>query len=302
MTSRISNPVPKDIPGALSRLGIDYVIHDNEAQARCPAHTDTHPSWSCNLDSGIHNCFSCEFRGTFVKLVRHMRGCTWAQAEAWCREQRIQDLIEYAPDEAPKKNRVRKIRESDLALFGPPPADALRSRRISASAAGELGILWDYSRQRWIIPIRDPYTGKLWGWQEKNDHAFRNRPRNVAKSGTLFGFRPDERVCPVLLESPLDVARLLSAGIRGGVSSFGVHVSDVQLRLLLEVGDGCILALDNDRAGLVESDSIRRSFFAMRLSFFNYGDSQAKDPGEMTDEQIRWGIEHALGRGEWRSH
>jgi hypothetical protein len=35
-------------------------------------------------------------------------------------------------------------------------------------------------------------------------------------------------------------------------------------------------------------------YFSIRLFFFNYDDSNKKDPGEMTDEEITWGIENAL--------
>ena len=34
--------------------------------------------------------------------------------------------------------------------------------------------------------------------------------------------------------------------------------------------------------------------YSLNLFFFNYGSSGAKDPGDMTDEEIRWGVENAI--------
>jgi hypothetical protein len=50
------------IEKTLSRLKIDYEIINNEAWALCPLHErrtgseDHNPSWSINLDTGLHNC------------------------------------------------------------------------------------------------------------------------------------------------------------------------------------------------------------------------------------------------------
>jgi DNA primase len=79
-----------------------------------------------------------------------------------------------------------------------------------------------------ILPVRDPDNGKLWGWQEKGKRYFRNVPEGVRKGHTLFGIREFPADSPaVLVESPLDVARLYTVGYRNAVSSFGAGVTDV---------------------------------------------------------------------------
>lgn len=294
--------VPRDIPTALVKLGIDAVVRGDEATAACPAHEDSHPSWSCNLSTGMHNCFSCGFHGSFTGLVRHQLGVTWDQAEAWCKEQRVQDLISYEPGPPPAKKRARKtVSEADLALFTSPPKHALRSRHLSASAAEQYGILWDDAKLQWIIPIRDAYTGRLWGWQRKNAHSFRNIPRGVAKSRTLFRARcnGDAPATAVLVESPLDACRLLSAGIEGGVASYGVQTTPIQWGILLDFFDEVVVAFDNDRAGLEAAHTLKNSFRAMRLSFFNYSQTKAKDPGEMSVAEIRWAMGNLVGSSKW---
>jgi len=50
-----------------------------------------------------------------------------------------------------------------------------------------------------------------------------------------------------------------------------------------------------DAAGKKASDQMRdfARKYGINLFFFNYGDSGKKDPGDMTDEEIIWGIENA---------
>ncbi len=70
----------------------------------------------------------------------------------------------------------------------------LDTRGINAESAAAYGILYDQQKDCWITPIRDPLTAKLMGWQEKavEGHYFRNRPRHIPKSQTLFGLNQPE--------------------------------------------------------------------------------------------------------------
>lgn len=46
-------------------------IRGNELRARCPSpvHEDWDPSWSLNLEKGIHHCFSCHFGGRLEDIL-----------------------------------------------------------------------------------------------------------------------------------------------------------------------------------------------------------------------------------------
>lgn len=291
------NPVPGNIPRVLDELGIEYRERGNECQGLCPApdHDDSSPSWSVNTDTGQHNCFSCGFKGTFVHLVVSVTGLGWSDAALYVRQrggiEKVRAYLESKP-----KPVVAPRREAELAKFEYPPLSALSSRLLSLDACMELGVLWDVEREMWITPIRDPKTNKLWGWQEKNARLFRNFPPDVSKSKTLFGldaFRRDNATCAVLVESPLDVVRLRSVGISGGLSSYGVQISKVQLGILLDVANETILALDNDRAGMDKAIQLRREFRQLPTRLFNYGDSDAKDIGELGATAIQDGIRTA---------
>ena len=303
----LDDPIPGDVVKCLNELGISYHrIVDDEAHGPCPKHfentgkTDRHPSWSVNTETGEHNCFSCEFHGPFTTLVRwaldydHDDAVAWIRARGSIERARrklqgsyIDELVAEQPE----------VTEADLALYTPVPDWECDKRNLDPDSVDHYGILWDAEDELWITPIRDPDTGRLWGWQEKNRRYFRNRPDDVKKSHTLFGLRelpPDDTA--ILVESPLDVARLHTAGIGGGVSSFGVRVSEEQMSLLVSRVKTLIVALDNDRDGDRASHLMRKHYgHRLRMRFLNYdGTDDAKDVGDMTDEQIRHAVQTAI--------
>jgi DNA primase len=99
----------------------------------------------------------------------------------------------------------------------------------------------------------------------------------------------------ILLESPLDCLRLYTAGISGGLSSYGVQVSNRQLDLLFDVAEIIIFALDNDDAGLTKMRDLRSRYLSSgrRIKFINYSHiPDAKDIGTdgVSDKDIQQSI------------
>ena len=175
----------------------------------------------------------------------------------------------------------------------------MAARGFGQAAAQAYGVLWDTKRDMWIIPVRDPYTSRLRGWQEKDKHYFKNVPYGLEKADCLFGLekvRKGRRV--ILVESPLDCLRMWHAGITSVVSSYGAEVSEQQLDVLGEHCDELVCALDDDNAGWKRAAWIKENW-RKRLKYFDYeaawsgrkGDR--KDPGEMADEEIKRGIDNA---------
>ena len=71
----------------LERLAIVIDRLDgSEAWALCPSHQDTKPSWSVNLRTGQHHCFSCGWGGGAADLVIRGLGVedlAWSTKDAW---------------------------------------------------------------------------------------------------------------------------------------------------------------------------------------------------------------------------
>lgn len=296
----IDNPVPGDVLGSLEELGVAvHKITSDEAWSKCPGHLknvgreDGHPSWSVNISTGLHSCMSCPYRGSFVRLVKDLLEIGHSDAAAWVRKRGALAYVERKMAPVVEKERP-KVNEAALALYTVPPLSACSSRLLTQEACAHYGVLWDPRREMWITPIRDPDTEELRGFQEKNSKHFRNRPDDVAKSSALFGLTAFTGSTAILVESPLDVPRLLTVGIHGGLSGFGVGVSAFQMSLLMEVSDHIVLALDNDKDGLAKTTELLENYGNRhRLSVFNYARTRAKDPGEMTSNEIHWAYRNA---------
>ena len=300
--------VPSDISAALDALGIEHVIRGSEAVGLCPdpAHHDRKPSWSCNLRNGMHHCFSCGYGGSFTRLVATVRRLRYEEADLWVRLHRVQ----HQPgDEAPPaEDAPPEVREADLWAFTEPPAEQLTARGVSREAAEQLEILWN--GKGWIFPIRDPRTGKLLGWQSKRGKQVRNRPAGMGRPASLFGLATARDAGTdgdvIIVESPLNAARFLTAGFPRVVATYGIEFTDQQIAVAQSLGTHLLFAHDNDRAGQqkvarwLHEHPLERQFSRV----FDYGAMRedpvshalvhpagdGRDPGNLTSHQLAWGV------------
>ena len=308
-----------DVEKVLGVLEFDYLVRGVEANSLCPMHEaitgkpDRSPSWWINLETGAHLCFSCHYKGNLIQLICDVKqfylsngSYDYTSATAW-----LGTISEVDVDKLTEKllglpvyvlpaTQKLTMNEARLAVFVDPPTTALASRNITPQSAKDYGIMWDEKTSTWILPLRDPHFNRLIGWQEKGTitRTFRNRPAGLKKSSTLFGVQNQSESQVIVVESPLDCARVASAGYPGAVAICGSSPSAEQVKLL-RYSDKIVCAFDNpnfDAAGKKACEEMVwfAKKYGLNLFFFNYGDSNKKDPGEMTDEEITWGIENAL--------
>lgn len=298
-----SSALPADILLTLSDLGLDVEkVKGDEAWALCPdpKHYDRKSSWSINLNTGEHFCFSCGFKGNYVDLVKTTMSLDDETAIAWVRKHGGIEVArrKLRGETGYTKKQAEPVTEADLALFDDPPAWALKEKDVDLESCLEYGVRWDSKHDRWIFPIREPFTNKLMGWQAKNKRVFLNHPEHVEKSVTLFGFDHllrSKSTTAYLEESPVDATRLHTYGLDGAVSGWGVHVSDFQMDLLCDTVDTLYVCLDNDDAGRKKEAEIWANYrFRVRLMFANYEHTRKKDHGEMTPEDIEWSLDKAI--------
>ena len=299
----MSRTVIVDVPRTLLGLGIDGIEYGDEFLAPCPKHfertgkEDRNPSFSINMNSGLFNCFSCGYKGNIHRLVADMKGISVEEAE----ETVVRPSL--ASRKLPKPYvtvKDRTLPESILSRFTRPPMWAMDARSLDPKSCELYGVLWNPMNDSWITPIRAPYTNKLMGWQEKSQTSrmFDNFPAVFLKrSQTLYGLSAYTGGSMVVVESPLDCMRLHSAGITGGVSPMGCQISNTQLDLMSVAGQ-VIFALDNDTDGLKATADLYRTTKGKlsNVFFFDYGDSTAKDVGDMYSADIYRGIREARSR------
>lgn len=311
-----------DIVAVLDKLDIECTERGAEANGLCPMHwertgkEDHSPSWWINLESGMHICFSCGYKGNVLQLIcdlnqfyntswdnltsyDYQAARMWAAQVAEIPVKKLQEMMDRLPNYIEAAPSVIPMSDARLAVFVEPPQEELAKRNITADAAKQYGVLWNDKNKTWILPLREPHFNKLMGWQEKGtvQRTFFNRPSGLQKSKTLFGIENQNESLAILVESPLDCVRISSAGIAGALAVCGSATSDEQVKLL-RYSERIIAAFDNpkvDAAGRKASAELAKVAlkYGLNLSFFNYGDTGKKDPGDLTNEEIIWGIQNA---------
>lgn len=297
-----------DVESTLYALGVEGRSNGDEFNGHCPMHfkrtgrEDAHPSWSINLSTGLFNCFSCGYRGSLVTLIADIKGVDFDTAKTMTVKPDIMASVSRIPGAYTSVPRPEPMSESRLSRYAVPPKWARARRNLTREAALLYGVRWNYEDDSWIIPIRNPDDNSLIGWQEKceTSRVFRNFPTGIKKSTTLFGYDVFVGGRMIVVESPLDAVRLSSEGVPGAVATYGAIVSKKQI-LLMSAADEIVFALDNplmDSAGrkasiqlLTETKGVLRS-----VRFFDYAGINAKDPGDMTPDQIIRGISRAKSR------
>lgn len=308
----------------LTRLGIptdrveDAGDKGEEVYAPCPGHRarmdrdDHNASWSVNSETGMHNCWSCGFKGNLIGLTLEVLDLktSWGLADYEGAEKFVAEAVGLSIEDVRSlANSLGEawvslptpvaMTEARLAVFQDPPEWALEARGLAPEAAAFHRVRWDGNHNHWITPVRYSDSHRLMGWQAKGEGTryFKNLPPNVRKSRTLFGLDVWQQGQMIVVESPLDVVRITSAGIKGAVSTYGAKISDEQIRLMRQADD-LIVAFDNPHTDKAGGQAFERMLQASRDGlieprFFAYGQYGAKDPGDMTDAEIFHGVEHA---------
>lgn len=282
----------------LDRLGIEYDVQRDEAFAHCPQHKarvgkeDAAPSWSINVETGLHNCFSCGYSGGLAGLVYDVQGFDrFSDAKEWIGSGEIDPQVTVAKV---RKARLRRAVLPTAASFDVSRYLALplvtdefaHTRGLGADLCNEFGLRM--KDDRWIIPIHHP-DGTLMGWQEKGPGVFNNYPMGVRKGLSLFGFgKVAEDAVPVVVESPLDAVLAHQCGFPA-VATYGTRVTDEQVALLAQF-PSVILAFDNDRPGYQATEDVGDRLRSLDLPWFRivqWGDG-AKDFGDAPDRISEW--------------
>lgn len=294
------------IVSLLTELGVDIRrVGEREISGCCPVHlrttgkVDNSPSWSMNAETGAWICYSCGARGSLYGLLSELSGDL---SSIWDIKLK---LVETGLSQLTTEREVKEDKVDWLSYnrFAEVPEHLLSSRNLDSTTARKFGIKWNTEKKAWVIPIVSP-EGDLKGWQEKKKDWVRNYPIGVKKSESLFGIERFSGGTAVLLESPLDVVRLATVTTAvQGLATFGAHVSKAQLTVLSHVATGLIVAMDNDSAGNDSSKRIWESSMRFRdgVLWLDYSHTDAKDIGDMTNDEITQAINNATVLPSWLS-
>lgn len=276
-----------DIDQIEDALDIEVVkTMGSEDIARCPLPShggfDNNPSFSINREKLVYYCFACGVGGNILDLIARILDVDYDEAYKFCRTYSSSDTATFDSFGDRLENifasKQDKSSYSPLPRFSfgvieqweKAPTDYFEKRGINCYGREEFRLGFDpnHSRGDYVGPaaiVPHIFEGGLVGYQER--WIDEDRPKTIPKytntkgfpkRETLFGYdlavrNNSEPV--VVVESALTAVYVHQLGFPS-VATFGVSVTDEQIKLLQSFSWGVILAFDNDAAGHNAADVV----------------------------------------------
>lgn len=271
-----------DIAKVMIKLGIAYRQQGDELHALCPAHVDRKPSWSINLHTGQHHCFSCGWGGGVSMLVAKVigrDGMVWDVRDGWEWIRQNGLLVGEGERTLDVELTLRMSTErpfvlpsmigaGNMTVWPTPALRYVQDRRIPGWQIRQYGIgvaIDGRLANRIVFPVRDAdkreisYTARTFvGAQPR---YLTPQDSENAKQGALFGeqFWPEpwKRDRVVVVEGAikaLAVERAVSTYVAGilGASQARQPIVAAKLATFSEV----VVLLDNDEAGEANANTL----------------------------------------------
>jgi len=312
---------PNHIKSIVKSLGLDIVAEPgNEVMFYCPFHSNRHTASCCiNKSSGVWLCFnpSCGESGTLIELVKRVLHKNDFEAMRFISSQEkevlnnfdeiMAGLFEEKPDfeEFPEET----LRGLYNGLVGSEMAkDYFKSRGIDMSSMAHFSLGYSEKQNMVTVPVHSP-DGIPIGIVGRSieGKSFKNST-NLPKSKTLFNVHRAKKIGSnvIVVESSFDAIRVHQAGFPNVVATLGGFLSTEQHNILNRYFNKITVMTDADLAGRELGLSIANRLKNKDLLWASheYGKiypHDAKDAGDMTDEEIKNCIKNAVSDIEYRS-
>ncbi len=285
----------KAVKNVIDYLGIKITGETiNDYIAFCPFHGNTKtPSFNIHKESGVWRCWNPTdgSSGNIVDLVTKILGCDRGFALRVIKgklELTIpSEVLKLDFGDTEPDDEGVFLDESILAEFQPLNDKAkryLEDRGISEAAADAFHLLWD--GEAIVIPIRDIYN-RLVAISKRRLNKSPKYKDSGRKSRTLFNIsRATSYRDVIVVEGPLDAIKVYDAGFTNVVAVMGGNLSREQAALLRSKFEAVIIFTDSDVAGRSLARQVADVCDGLDVYFVPYL-FEAKDPGEMTLDQIR---------------
>jgi DNA primase len=310
---------PTHIKSVLKSIGLSIVGETgNDFLCYCPFHSNRHTSsFSVSREKGAFICFnpSCGEAGTLQELVKRvmnkneyeaMRFISSKEAEAL---ENFDELLSEAMEEKPVFEEFSQETLDRLhSGMSKEAVDYLASRGINQESINHFCLGYSASMNMVITPVHSP-DGTPIGLVGRSieGKSFKNST-NLPKSKTLFNIHRAKKIGDhvIVVESNFDAIRVHQAGFPNVVATLGGFLSTEQHNLLNRHFNKITVMTDADLAGRELGRSIvnKLKFKDLLWASYEYGKiypHDAKDAGDMTDEEIKACIKNAVSDIEYRS-
>ena len=302
-------------------LGIEVCSEANDnLLAFCPFHSNRHtPSFSIGCKNGAWLCFnpSCGESGSLIELIKKIlhkndfeaiRYISAKEAEAIENfDEELQAILEDKPEFEEFSQDVLDKLYNELGSNNA-GRDYFKSRGISEESMHYFKLGFSAQQNMVIVPVHSP-DGIPVGLVGRSisEKKFKNST-NLPRSKTMFNIHRAKRIgdTVIIVESTFDAIRIHQAGFPNVVASLGGHISPENLHLLNRYFNKIIIMTDADEAGrqlgMTIANKLRNK--DTLWASYSYGKiypHDAKDAGDMTDEEIKACIKNAVSDIEYRS-
>jgi len=312
---------PNHIKSIVKSLGLDVVAEPgNEVMFYCPFHSNRHTASCCiNKSSGAWLCFnpSCGESGTLIELVKRvmhkndfeaMRFISAQETEVLNNfDEMMAGMFEEKPDfEEFDKDTLLKL--SQDRSNSTEACNYFLSRGINNESMDYFELGYSAKQNMVTVPVHSP-DGLPIGIVGRSieGKSFKNST-NLPKSKTLFNIHRAKKVGSnvIIVESSFDAIRVHQAGFPNVVATLGGFLSTEQHNILNRHFSKITIMTDADLAGRELGLSIANRLKNKDLLWasYEYGKiypHDAKDAGDMTEEEIKACIKNSVSDIEYRS-
>ena len=323
VTRKIDSTVytPAHVKSVLKSLGLEIVGETgNDFLCYCPFHSNRHTSsFSVSREKGAYICFnpSCGEAGTLSELVKKILNKNEYEAIRYISsreselvenfDEALSSIFEEKPDfqefpQATLDQLYNNLGSSKEAK------DYLISRGINEQSMHDFKLGYSENMKMVITPVHSP-DGVPIGLVGRSieGKAFKNST-NLPKSKTLFNVHRAKRIGGhvIIVESNFDAIKIHQSGFPNVVATLGGFLSKEQHQILNRYFNKITIMADADEAGRQLGLSIANKLRNKDILWasHSYGKiypHNAKDAGDMTEEEIKTCIKNSVSDIEYRS-
>ena len=312
---------PAHIKTIVKSIGLDVVGEtSNDFLCYCPFHSNRHtPSFSVSRDKGAYICFnpSCGESGTLLDLVKKvlqkndyeaLRFISSKESESL---QNFDEILNELLEEKPEFVEFDKSTIDKLSKEMKEYKDGrayMHGRGFTDETLEHFNVGYSNNRRMVTVPVYSP-DGLCVGIVGRgiDSKEFKNST-GLPRSSTLFNIHNVKRiggVC-IITESSFDAMRVHQSGFPNVVATLGGHISSNNIKLLNRYFNQIIIMTDSDQAGRdlglnIANKLKHKDVLWASHSYGKIYPHDAKDAGDMTEEEIKACIKNAVSDIEYRS-
>ena len=309
------------IKSVLKEIGLDISGEtSNDFLCYCPFHSNRHTSsFSVSKEYGAFICFNpaCGESGTLIELIKRVLNKNDFQAMrlVFSKQEEALDNFEEIMAEMFKDKHdfvefpQSKIDELSTSLtLNKVARDYFISRGINEMSMSHFELGYSENQNMVTVPVHtlDGLPIGLVG-RSIEGKSFKNST-NLPKSKTLFNIHRAKKIGDhvIIVESSFDAIRVHQAGFPNVVATLGGFLSNDQHNLLNRHFNKITIMTDNDLAGRELGSGIayklkNKDILWSSFEYVKIYPHDAKDAGDMTDEEIKTCVKNSVSNIEYRS-